>query len=242
MTISAVSGQFGKARVVGGSQTYAMPTNVAVGDLIVVCGQWFNSGGAVSPAAGDLSKSAGTATIGTPTLDRSDERATSGTCGFGVWSVLVTGAGSLTLQLNVGSDYLTFEVFVATGSFDATRVEDSNSGFSTTDGETSHPSGNATSAGAALFIGTVAIDKIDNNTITEDGSFTLIAEEQDGTAWQTGAASYRIVGSGTTDSSDYTSVGNNGGWLSGIVVYREVAGVSTQPPRSMHQYRLRRAV
>lgn len=220
MSIAAVSAQFGVARAVNTQVSYALPQNVNAGDLIVVCGQFYDTG-FLTPAASDLTKASGTATIGTPTLDLSDERSTSGVCGFGIWSVIVTGGGSLTLTLAPGGTYVTMEVGVFTGNWGTQRVEASNKGYSTADGETSHPSGNASSAGAALFIGTLAIDKNSTDTITQDGAFTLIAEEETGTTYQVGGASYRIVSGATTDSSDYTSTGNNGGWLSGLVVYRE---------------------
>jgi hypothetical protein len=204
---------------------------VSVGQLIVVTGQWYAAAGAVTPAAGDLTKTAGTATIGTPTLDVSDERVTSGTTGLGFWSVLVTGAGSLTLQLAPGGDYTTIEVSVWDGSWDASRVEHAPAiAFSTADGETSHPSATGTSAGAALMIGAMAADKITNDALTEDASFTVIAEEEDATTYQYGGASYRIVPSATSDISNYTSVNNNGGWLSGIVVYKEAADAGFAGP------------
>jgi hypothetical protein len=222
VAIGPVPAQFGKAAAAAGSVTYAMPLDVSVGDLIAVsCSLYGNIGGSL--AAGDLTKVAGTATIDTPILHVQRSTAANEAHG-GIWTVLVTGAGSLTLQLAPGGSYTTMFVGVFTGNFDADREEDTNSNGTTTDNQNSHTSGNATSAGPALFLGFLAVDDDNTTTLGVDASFTQIAEEESGANFMPGNFAYRIVGSGTTVNYNSTSTGANYGWVSGIVALREAAG------------------
>ena len=234
MAIAAVSSQNGIQGAGANSDTYAYGSNVSAGSLITIVGgqRDFNT---VSDAfvAGDVTQSAGTAVLGTISLDAATEFETSEEpwIRIGIWSAIVTTGGSLTMQLGAnGSDA---DTMIAghefTGSWDGTRVEDT----STTTDDTNNvdpTTGNATSVGAALFIAGFMAASPNAISPTEDAAFSLIGEINiapgDGNAG--GSAIYRIVSSGTTDAGDWT-MGNSIGRSSALVVYKEAAGGAANP-------------
>lgn len=231
MAIAAVSGQNGGATAAATSDTYAYGSDVSVGSLIVIIGHQTGSGDNDIFVAGDCTKSAGTATIDTIQLD-TQIQVNAGANVYlrtGIWSCLVTGAGSLTMQVSNGSPLTTaIHGHEFTGSWDGTRLEDSATASTSTD-DTDASTGNATSAGAALFVaGVTTVDETAVG-ITEDGAYTLIvetAETSDGNA-EAGSC-YQIVGTGTTDAGDWT-LGNNKGWSCNLAVYLEAAAAGATP-------------
>ena len=195
------------------SVTCAFPGNVTAGSLIqiMVGSEKFSVDDSV---AGDCTKSAGTATIDTPTLDAQVQ------IGNNYWAVLfsalVTGSGSLTMQVAnfPASTNLAMYVDEFSGSWDGTRAEDTDA-RGDNNGVIAPTSNAMTSAGAALFIG-VARDSA--GTFTVSGDYTAVAAEVQQTH-----AIYRIVTGGTTDSVEWTApIG--GSWALASAVYKEAAG------------------
>lgn len=199
--------------------TRATASNVTAGSLIVVSAARWKSGDAGPYVAGNLTKSAGTATIDTPVLHYA---ASPGSAhAVGLWSVLVTGSGTLTLQVaNGGTAYGSIAVAEYSGTWDGTREEDTSSGTGTS---TAADSGNATSAGAAVFVGSYTSDDGSDASITEDGAFTLLGEDQGSGARIHHSCIERIVATGTTDSASWT-LGFSSAWVAGVVVFKEAAG------------------
>lgn len=226
----------------------AFGSNVTSGNLlVVVCAKYSPNNDTF--VSGDLTKSAGTATIGTPTLDAvidTDFDGSGTRCVVGIFSVLVTGTGSLTLQVAgaTAGSYLNLATaeFSSSTGWDSSRVEDTSTAQTATDGVTAADSGNADSAGAALFVGGLSLPIASNQAITEDAAFSRIFEEEDGSAHNCASAIRRIVSTGTTDSASWTVHSSALGWAAAVVVYKAVvSGAATQPSRSMHQFRMRRA-
>lgn len=201
--------------------TYALPNNVSVGQLVVVT---VSASGTGTFVAGDCTKSAGTATVGTIALDRQQNNATDQHCG--VWSMLVTGAGSLTVAVATGGAFSIIGVQVYDGNWDGTRLETGNGANGTTG--TTPSSGNATSAGAALFVGALAVGNSAVVTLTEDGNWTSIFESLDGTAHEVGEIIDRIVSTGTTDDANWTINIAPTNTAAIVVVYKEIAGGVTK--------------
>jgi hypothetical protein len=214
----------------------AFPSNVTAGNLVTWSASIYQlSADAVT--AGDCTKTAGTATIDTPTLDfqrqlaheADAQRIQAAQC-----SAIVTGSGSLTLGISgqpAGSYYLfaTDELSSVTG-WDASRVEATNFGEDATNSTTSSSSGNVTSAGHAAIYGVLSISTGATATITEDGAFTLIGEEVDGSTHQAGSVIRRIVSTGTTDAADWTTNTNTFGYIAAAVVYKPVAATGSGSP------------
>lgn len=211
--------------------------SVTAGQLVVVWGMKY-SPSADAFAAGDCTQSAGTATIGAVSLDRSDggDDNPPGAANFmysGVWSCIVTGSGTLTMQVGgaVAGSYLLIGAEAFNGSWDASRVEAVNGATVTTNDQLTPGTGNGTSAGAALFAAALQANTSDASTITPDAAFTTAYENETGTD-DNGSAIYRIVGSGTTDAGDWTlsTAGTVNGTAQSLVVYKEAAGGGSELP------------
>lgn len=208
MTITAIQ-VTGNAAATSASVSQAFVSNVTAGNLIVIVGMRYNN--LADPyVEADCTQSAGTATLGTIALHLQTEVSLGGNNhDVGIWSVPVTGTGSCTMQIaggNVGNfPDIGIGEFSASGGWSstaATRLEDTNNGNNTTGAPSS---GDGTSAGEALFIGALAVDTGGSVTITEDGAFTVIYEQEAGASFETGSAIYQIVSSGTTDAASWSA-------------------------------------
>lgn len=211
----------------GTSVAKAFSSNVAVGNLITVTGSRFTPS-LDDFVAGDCTQSAGTATLGTITLDKVINRNTSGSNYLvtGTWSAVVTGAGSLTMQVGNGVAGSAHNIGIVEAHSDATTsfaVEATASGSSAAPPDPS--TGNATSAGAALFIAGTTISASNVISITEDAGYNLVYEENNGALHLNSSAIYQIVGSGTTDNAGWTTgVNPITNWAATLVVYKELLG------------------
>jgi hypothetical protein len=214
----------------------AFSSNVTSGSLIVVVGMKFSPSNDAY-VAGDCTKSAGTATIGTIALDHSANITTGGTnhAAVGIWSAIVTGTGSCTMQTAgaAAGSYLLIGSGEFSGSWDASRLEAGVSGAGTgSDGDAAGSSGNASSAGAGLFIGGLSLETNVGGTITPDAAFTAMYENEASTD-ANGSAIYQIVGGATTDAAEWTFTTNNNGYGIALAVYKEAAGAATSILRQM---------
>jgi len=230
MTIAAVGGQAGGATGSGASISRAFPSNVSAGSLVVIVG-WRYDPASNAYLAADCSKTAGTATIGTISLDASfNLNDLDGSWGqVGIWTCLVTGAGSLTLQIAggdaTGAPSIATHEF--TGNWDSTRFGPSSSNSTATNDTTNANSGNATSTGAALFIGGLSVANTGNTvTVTPDAAFTTIYEFEAGATSQPGSGIYQIVSGATTDRAEWTIGTPNTGWCSVVAIYKEIASTT----------------
>lgn len=219
------------------SLAVAFPGNITNGSLIVAAALIY-SPSSDALLAGDLTKTAGTATIGTISLDNTPTNFQyNGDANYqkvGIYSALVTGTGSCTLTIAgaPAGSYLLLALDEFTGSWDSSRVESSSTNNDGTDNTASGNSGNVTSAGAALFIGGIAIGASGTVTITPDGAFTQIFEDQSGATDNVGSAIYQIVSTGTTDRAEWTLSTNHSGYSAGVVLYKEAAGGAAGQPTS----------
>lgn len=233
MAIAAKSpSQKASAYAAATSVARAYPNNVAAGSLLTITGGVLTNGANDPPVAGDLTKTAGTSTIGTVSRHEVATRDVGG--GFylhvALFSVLVTGGGSLTLTLSGGANGVSAWIGVDeyTGTWDAARFVDS---AAANGNGTAPASGDADSSAAALFVGgLVQVNASVGAAATEDGAFTLIAE-QDSSSTQVGWSSIaRIVSGATTDAASWTT-SNSVDWAAAVVVYREVSPKANVPYR-----------
>lgn len=180
--------------------------------------------------AGDCTKSAGTATIGTITKDNpatfvNDSAGDSGAqLDVGIWSASVTVGG--TLRMSVAGDASTYWVYALCEIHSPNGVPNvgaNNSGSNA--GSTTPDSGSVTPAAYDAFLaGGMTVGESVNvvGLITPDGAFTALTEQEDGGAHQTGAIEYRIMSSGS-DSASWT-LSLTKGWCAAVVAYTEPAG------------------
>jgi hypothetical protein len=230
MTIAAVASQAGKGLGDNAtSMTKAFTNPVSTNSLIVIGAVKYPGTSDVFLAA-DCTKSAGTATIGAITLDKQFQisNGASSFIALGIWSCVVTAGGTLTLQIAGMPSGSYGAVFTDeyTGSFDSSRVDGTPAqGGSYTASQTAASSGNVTTAGAGLIFGVLGVDTSSNPfAMTEDGAFTSVADETNGSAHMVGEAIRRVVTTGTTDAADWTIASSNAGWAAIAVAYKEVAG------------------
>lgn len=229
MAIAAVAGQEGGAGNASGasSQAYTFAGNVTAGSLIVIGAHRYNSDNAQHTfVAGNCTKTAGTSTIDTPTLDRAQDL-NIGVIWYSdaIFSALVTGSGSLTMTV-AGGQAGSFWMVPGgeyTGSWDSSRLEASNGGTAVI-GSTPAVSGNGTSAGAGLFWGLLGSDGSSTVTITPEAAFTQVYEEQSASTKLIGGAERQIVAVGTTDQAEWTLSGIWTGWSALLAVYKEAGG------------------
>jgi len=232
MTITAAGLKASTGYAVATSGTHSVGS-VTAGQLVtVVVGAYSVPNQAF--VSSDLTKSAGTCTIGTISLDKELDPANA--AHVGIWSFLVTGSGTLTVQLSnrPAGAYFDIGAEAFNGSWDGSRLEASNS--ATVSASTNIDSGNATSAGAALMVG-VFSDVTGASSYTTDGAWTDLYQDV-GSPNNSGGA-YRIVSSGATDSATWTAnAGING--AAAIAIYKETAGGSPIGAIANHYSQLRK--
>ena len=196
-------------------------SNVVAGNVLTVEVSRWTAGNSDPIVVGDLTQSAGSATIGTIALDRTVENSTTVTAIFSVaiFSVPVSGAGSLTFTVTgLAANY--WWVNVSEWSGISSTAEASNGATGTS---TAADSGNASSAGGALFVALAGTNQTTLKTYTEDVSFTLLNKEENGGLHQTGASAYRDVVTGTTDSASWTLEASVD-WGAVVVVFSATGG------------------
>lgn len=227
MTITRVaSQQTGTNANNATSISLAYPVNVTNGNLLIISSGKWNPTGTDAYVVGDISKSAGTATLGAFAQDKDDNFNWTGTEWIAsvVYSAPVTGTGSCTIQIAgaLAGSYLQIALEEIHSDMASTfSVEAKNANHATTGAP---DSGNGASAGAAIFCGSAIIDTAtDGMAITEDAAFTLIYEDEQGNTDISYSAIDRIVSSGTTDSASWTAPTTKP-WTASLAVYKEVGG------------------
>jgi hypothetical protein len=226
-----VTSQFTGAQFTTTPQSQATSTNVTAGNDLLVPIFWFNDGGNDAPVAGDLTKTAGTSTIGTITIAHSSLNfvpfADTGRMQALFYRVPITGTGSLTLQIaNMGTGgaldgFWMFLECTSLGALDGTPVSNSD----TTQGGASPTTGSQTSTGSALFLAMFGDGGGNNTAIAGTGTFTQGFEQENGTTAQRGSITYRIVSTSTANNSGWTTdtTANAGIWLAIQACWAEAA-------------------
>jgi hypothetical protein len=205
------------------SVVVAYPANVVTGDLLVIAVVKYSPSDDAF-VVGDISKSAGTATLGSFTLDQNvnfNFQASSDRMAAAIYSAPVTAGGSCTITVGgaVAGSFLMMSVSewegLDTGS---SRLEDSDTG---TGASGAPATATATSAGAALFIGVVITNFAVVTTHTPGADYTTLFESEDGANHTTGSAEARIVTAGATDAADWVAP-TTSDYACVLAVYRPV--------------------
>ena len=202
--------------------TLAYPNNVVAGNLLVILVTAFKESSDPFVLA-DISKSAGTATLGAFQLDSSvNYNPSPAWVNSAVYSAPVTGSGSCTITVGgapAGSYFVLALQELEGADVTSGRLEGQNTGTGATGAPTT---GDVTSAGGAAFMGIVGTNTSGATTHTPDGAFTEIAESEDGSTHMTGSAEDRIVTTGTTDAASWTAP-TTVDWAAALAVYKEAA-------------------
>jgi hypothetical protein len=221
-----------KANVAAGqvsSLAIAFDSSVTSGNLVVV-GFAGYFGADISPpftiTAGMLTKTAGTSTVGTITLDVSTKRtAGSDENHVAIFSVPVTGSGTLTLTFNNGTGIGSHQFYVLIGSevddadVSGTRVNATASDNNNDD--TAGASGNVATGGAGIIFGMLAPGApYGTSTATPNAEFSggQVSEQEDDSQYNHWFG-YRTVTTDTTDSVDVTW-GATSEWVAVAAAYK----------------------
>jgi hypothetical protein len=173
-----------------GAVTRAFQSPVTSGNRIIVTGAMYTSS-AVDFVAGNCTKSAGTATIGTVTLDKYYNHATSGYIGVGIWSAPVTGSGTLTMQVNNASSQGTI-----IGLSEFIGLASGVDGTGSTAGGTSsgtEVSGTFNTSAAGVVIASVSQDANGVPALTPSTNYSNFFAQLSGVAGLNGGAEYWIT-------------------------------------------------
>jgi hypothetical protein len=201
----------------------AFPTgeDVTSGNHVVVgCATWWGAAGGPY-ASTDLTKTAGTSTVGTVTLDSQYRTGADPFKEATVFSVPITGSGTLTLTVaNAGIDGATCVAQEYSGMDSTTRVQDQNTGTGTS---TTPATGTVAGTGEVLFFGAHINASAVDAAITAGADFDGVGEQENGASWTSGAFEERIVTTDTTDAADWT-LASSVQWAAAMGVYQDTTG------------------
>jgi hypothetical protein len=217
--------------VAASSCALAYTANVNAGSLLTAEVADYTAGTAASVTVSALTKSAGTATLGTIVLDVTNAQAQAGNCGNGsIFSVPVLTSGSCTLSFSLAAaSFITMTISEWSG-LTTNAKEASNSGTSATN-DASGTSGNASSAQTALFVGMLANCVHSNLTLTPPSGWVLNRKQDQGASWVPEGSAYQIVGRPTTSASAWSWTGGTGPWVCCVAVYPAIPDVVLTAPR-----------
>ena len=178
MAIVRVQGNLGaNIDAAAGPISKAFSVDVTAGNLLVICLSKYSNTTNDPPVVGNISKSAGTATLGSFTLDKVASQLYAGAeyIHSAIFSAPVTGSGSCTISIAAGSATYYWSLSISEYSgvdVSGTRVDTtaSNSGTSGTSGA----SGSFTTAGSSLIIAAGACDTGSSHQMTAGTSFTAV--------------------------------------------------------------------
>lgn len=208
----------------------AYPSNITSGNTIVIeIGFYWNDGitGVDALTVSDISKTAGTATLGSFAVAKSDvyDFGTGDHLQSIIYYASVTGTGSCTITVSGGASgtYWLMGLNELHSDLGAFTLHDSQLGHNSTGAPTTT---DASSTAGAVFIGMLSVVSSGIVTITPDALFTETYEYEDGSADFTGSAIYRIVSGSTTDAASWTAP-NDTGWVAVVAVFQEPSGGTT---------------
>lgn len=226
MAIARVASQASGATVDNStSMTKAFPGNVTAGNLISVQVQFWSGTTNDPPVLADMAKSAGTATLGTWTLDKvyTVNLLAADYWHTAIYSAPVTGTGSCTVTLSgmPSGSYGAIGVEEYTSAdTTASRVVGTNTG---TGSNSPMATGTVTSTADAAFVGALISDTYSTPTITPDSPFATIYEEENGVLHSVGSFIDAIQASGVTDAASWSVSGIILDWQCILVAYKGAA-------------------
>jgi len=201
--------------------------DVTEGNLIVVLASRRDNDTSPPFAVSDLTKTAGTCTLGTIAVD------VDGDTKAGIFSIPVEGTGTLTLQLKayLNGSWHAMALEYSGVDVSGTRLEDSATGAGTTSDPSTSTTGD--SAGAALFLAIVSVTTTNDVTITPDAAWTQLFEFEIGSDYaKITNAIERIVSDATSDYANWTAT-LEWEWGAALAVYKAAAGEVARNPVPM---------
>jgi chitodextrinase len=209
-SISRVSGQGTGKSVSGSSTTLAFPASVTAGNTVIVMTTSYQGSGSIA-----VSKSAGTATVGTPVKDK---EYTNGSFSLAIWRIPVTGSGTLTVSSSrTGAGF----IFLAINEYSGMDVAP----VDITDQRTATSNTESTNAMTTTAPGVIVMLSTENSTknFTYTQSNTNIFKDSTGASDFTGEAQDKITTSAGSNTLT-AATANSWLWYSVAVAYKAGAG------------------
>jgi hypothetical protein len=215
-----VPGQIGGAATLGSALTisFALPGNVAAGNVVLVGVNVYTAGGTGTTfAAANLTKSAGTATIGIISLDASIN-ATTTLVGCAVFRVPITGTGSLTLTftVNTGANCRMIMGCAEYTGENATPLDAGGSGSGSGTG-TTHTTGSISAVAQGVIFYCAA--ELASTNFTRTLSDTVVFKVDTGGSTFTGVIQYKIDNSSPNTLTDTTGA-DSSAWRCAYATYK----------------------
>jgi hypothetical protein len=199
---------------------------VTAGNLLVI---FVAKDASAAFAVGDISKSAGTATLGAFTLDSHAERINGAeNIACAVYSAPITSSGSVTILFSATHYYWVGLAEVAGCDVSVARVDGQNTG----NGITGLPvTGSVTSTAGAIFCGALATYSSGALTHTPGTGYSQVYEEENGALHMTGSSETQIVATSTSDTADWNAPNMSAAWAACVAVYKD-SRVAPPVPRA----------
>lgn len=194
---------------------YPMPSNVTSGNVVMVGVAQALDGW--TPAFGDLTKTAGTATIGTVVLDQSTANSSAGR-GLAIFRVPITGSGSLTLSCTNagrGGNYWALGAVEFSG-FNATPLSTTSTNTGLTSATATTGSISTTNPGVIFFV-SAAINLTD---FTYTASDTIVFSVGTASTTMTGIIQYKIINSSPNTLTATTGADVAASWYDAYAAYK----------------------
>ena len=188
--------------------------NVTSGNT-VLCGVGIYGNGHTFSAAG-LTKTAGSSTIGTITLDQSANGGTADV-GVAIYRIPITGGGTLTLSFDGEGDIDIDFVIIGCAEFSGVHATPLSTTSTTTGTGTSHSTGSVatTDVGVMMYVATEII----GSDMTRTYSDQLIHKTDTASSTFTGIIQYKIINSSPNTLTDTTG-SQSGLWKVAYALYK----------------------
>lgn len=210
MAITRVQSGIGADGDAATSVSKAFAGNVTAGNfLIITCNKFDPS--FVAFAAGNCTKSAGTATIGTVAMVPQAADGATGANRAAIFYCYVTGSGSCTMQvagMTAGS-YSVLGIAEYSGLVASSPLEANSATNGSASGAAA--TGSMTSAGGALYVGAIAVGTNTQIVVTYTpygAGYAVIFEEGNGLLHGLGSHIDDIVTTGTSQTAAWTLTGS----------------------------------
>lgn len=202
------------------ASSLAFTKNISSGNTIIAAMVRWTQGVDDAPVVGDISKSAGTATLGSFTLDKSmifTDGSGQHFC-IGFFRAAVTGSGSCTLAIAINSgDAIILSIFETDGTI-AGQVDGTPAEGTGNTGATAVTSSFNTAA-AGLIIGILGTDTGFSHAITPSTDYQEVGEFENGGTGMTGSTIYRITSAPLTGETTDWTITSGDPWVCAAVTY-----------------------
>lgn len=200
--------------------------DVTEGNVIIVTASSFVATGNTPSAfvTGDLTKTGGTATIGSLAVDVQSARTATSEERTAIYSMVVTATGSLELTLDAGTgDFLNAVALEVENLDTAALLEDTTTANGAgSGGSLLMSAGSMSSDGKGIMIGVFGAYTSGTSTWSRDGAFTAPSGAEVGdSAYNASSTIYRLLTGATTDAPEATNSDvQTPGWAAAGAVYK----------------------